>query len=324
LTLDGQTGAGTGRYADLNLNGFNQELAGLTNTPRSLRVQRIVNSDLSAAATLTVNNSTTCTFSGSLGGSAAGSIASSVMPGSSNGNNFALTKRGAGILTLSGTNSYSGDTLVEAGTLALGSTNASNNSSSVVIAPTGALLKLGFSGTDTVARLYIGAIEKPAGIYGHSSSGATNGGLGVGAMDAFFASGTGTLTVTSGPLPEFAVWINGPFANGASVPVGSRGPNDDPDRDGMPNLLEYALDGLDPTRRDLVSGTFVDGTLSFTKRPDTVGLGFLIEQSPDLGVTSPWTEVSGSSYLNQPGLISYAIPAAAPTRTFLRLRVHSN
>lgn len=67
LTIDGQIGAGTGRFAELNLNGFSQQLAGLTNVARSLRVQRIVNSNVSAAATLTINNTSAHTFSGSHG-----------------------------------------------------------------------------------------------------------------------------------------------------------------------------------------------------------------------------------------------------------------
>ena len=45
-----------------------------------------------------------------------------------------------------------------------------------------------------VAKLFIGTVQKPAGQYGHSSTGASNGGLGVGAMDAFFATGTSALT----------------------------------------------------------------------------------------------------------------------------------
>ena len=71
VTIDGGNGSGTGRFADLNLNGFNQQLAGLTNVVRSgakaaLRVQRVVNSDTSAPATLTINNTSNFTFSGIL------------------------------------------------------------------------------------------------------------------------------------------------------------------------------------------------------------------------------------------------------------------
>lgn len=121
VTIDGGTGAGSGRYAEINLNGFNQTLAGLTNTPRTDRVQRIVNSDVSAAATLTINNTSDYTFSGSLGVNGAnGSVSSITMPGSTNGSNFGLTKSGSGTFTLGGNNPFQGATRISSGILSLG------------------------------------------------------------------------------------------------------------------------------------------------------------------------------------------------------------
>jgi autotransporter-associated beta strand protein len=124
LTIDGQAGAGSGRFADLNINGFNQQLAGITNVARSLRIQRIVNSDAAAAATLTIGGSGNSAFSGTLGGAAAGSVSASAMPGSTSGNNFTLVKSGSGTLTLSGANTYSGGTIINGGTLAEGASNS--------------------------------------------------------------------------------------------------------------------------------------------------------------------------------------------------------
>ncbi len=134
LTIDGQDGAGTGRFAEVNLNGFSQELAGLTNVARSLRVQRIVNSNVSNPATLTINNSNDYTFSGTLGGSANGSVTPSAMPGSTSGNNLALTKKGTGTLTLSGSNTYTGVTTVMAGSLVVTSSLPNNGNASVLLA----------------------------------------------------------------------------------------------------------------------------------------------------------------------------------------------
>jgi autotransporter-associated beta strand protein len=134
LTIDGQTGVSSGRFAELNLNGFNQQLAGLTNTSRSLRFQRVVNSNISAPATLTINNSSNQTFSGNLGGAADGSVAASAMPGSSNGNNFSLTKSGAGTFTLAGANTYSGGTTISGGKLIAQSSNTALGASSVSVA----------------------------------------------------------------------------------------------------------------------------------------------------------------------------------------------
>ena len=139
LTIDGGNGSGTGRFAELNLNGFNQQLAGLTNiiragTSAALRRQRVVNSNISAPATLTINNSSNQTFSGNLGGAADGSVAASAMSGSSNGNNFSLTKSGAGTFTLSGANTYSGGTTISGGKLIAQSSNTALGASSVSVA----------------------------------------------------------------------------------------------------------------------------------------------------------------------------------------------
>lgn len=294
LTIDGQVGAGTGRFSELNLNGFHQQLAGLTNTTRNLRMQRIVNSNISAPATLTINNSSNHTFSGILGGSASGSVSAAAMPGSTNGNNFGLTKSGAGTFTLTETNSYSGHTTVSGGTLSLGANNTDNDNSTVTIAASGALLKLNFTGTDTVAKLYIGTSQKPAGVYGHSTTGAPNGGLGVGAMNAYFASGTGTLTVTDSPA-AYAMWVT------ANAPVTGNDPADDEDGDGVANVIEFVLSGSSSTNdaAKLPKATQSNGTVVFSFTRDQVSIDgstiVEIEVSPDL---TDWTT-------------SYPVPAAA-------------
>jgi autotransporter-associated beta strand protein len=319
LTIDGQPGAGSGRFADLNLNGFNQQLAGLTNNPRSLRIQRVVNSDISAPATLTIHNTGNHTFSGSLGGSAGGSVSAAAMPGTTNGNNFGLTKSGVGTFTLTGSNSYSGGTTVNGGTLSLGTINAGNNSSTVTIAGSGAFLKLNFAGTDTVARLFIGPSQKPAGTYGHSSTGATNGGLGAGAMDAFFAPGTGTLTVTGSPaLSGYAAW------QAVNAPTGTAG--DDFDNDGVANGVEYVLGGT-ATTNDLAKLPVVSitgGNLVFTFIRDQSSIdgstNVAIEVGGNLSDWSASYPVPSSAVVNNPGLtVVKNVPAAGKDTITLTL-----
>ena len=75
-----------------------------------------------------------------------------------------VTKTGAGKLTLTGSNAYTGDTTVSSGTLSLSQVNAANEESSVVIA-SGATLELTHGMADTVGRLFIGSTVQPAGTY---------------------------------------------------------------------------------------------------------------------------------------------------------------
>jgi autotransporter-associated beta strand protein len=102
LTLNSYFWSSTQMLAQLKLNGKRQELAGLANVGAG--AQRVVNGS-ATASTLTLNTAAPSTFSGVLGGPNA------------NENNFALVKKGAAALTLSGTNSYTGGTTLSNGTL---------------------------------------------------------------------------------------------------------------------------------------------------------------------------------------------------------------
>jgi fibronectin-binding autotransporter adhesin len=307
VTLDGGDGAplasAPGRYCELNLSGKNQTIAGLTNptTVRNLRVQRVVNSS-ATTSTLTINNPNNHTYSGQLGWvSGFGSAAYG---------NFNLTKSGAGTQTFSGPLRYDGHTTINGGTLSLGVINPFNDFANVTIAASAATLNLTFAGTDDVDKLFIGATQQLAGIYGAMGSGVQ--------FEIPQITGTGTLTVSTGP--NFASWINGVFTNG-TIPLADQDPNDDFDKDGISNLIEYAISGQDPTVPNASVGTYTANTLSFTKRADAYGLTYSIQESTDLGVTDAWAEVpAGPSYTNNATTISYTLPGG-PAKDFLRLRV---
>jgi autotransporter-associated beta strand protein len=229
-----------------------------------------------------------------------------------------LTKIGSGALTLSGANSYGGNTTVTSGTLTLShaldplNANTGNDASTVTIADTGATLDLTYAGTDKVAKLFIGTTQQAAGVYGKLGSSSP-------VIGITQITGDGTLTVGGG----YSSWITGTFANG-TVPMGKQGPNDDPDNDGISNLVEYAIASQDPTVGNPTISTFAANTLSFAKRADASGLTYLIQKSTDLGLSDAWAEVTGGSYLNNPTTISFALTPSTPPMNYLRLQVIKN
>ncbi len=230
-----------------------------------------------------------------------------------------LVKSGTGTQALRGENTYTGHTTVLAGTLSLGNgtLNTSLADPSTISVAAGATLELNFpsSNTDTVDKLFIGGVQQAAGVWGSIGSGAPN--------THASLTGTGTLTITSGP-PGFAGWITGNFANG-TLAATDQDPADDPDQDGISNLVEYAIEGLDPTVVNGSLGASTGTTVTFTKRqPLATDLIYSIETSSDLGDSIPWTEApTGQSYVNNPSTISYQLPVTS-SKNFMRLKVVKN
>lgn len=122
------------------------------------------------------------------------------------------------------------------------------------------------------------------------------------------------------PSVGFREWIES-----SGVPAARRGPLDDPDGDGLPNLSEYALAGLDPARGDgapqAITQEAGSGRLLLTWRPrfaDCAWTQIVPQRSSDL---RSWTDISPGSIESLPdGSRRAAVsPAAAPQ--FLRLSV---
>ena len=308
VKLDGGDGAGGGRFCELNLNGSNQTLTGLENVAVTLRTQRVCNKNTGDSSVLTINNATDFTYSAFLGSSTTAGFS-----------NFSLIKSGVGKQSFTGATGYSGNTTVSQGILSLGVLNEgtiNNNTSTVTIAASGATLDLTFVGSDTVDKLFIGATQQPVGTYG--AVGSTLPVIGIPQI-----TGTGTLTVTTGPVAGgFSSWITGTFTNG-TVPGGQQGPNADFDNDGISNLVEYAVAGQDPTVPNASVGTFSSNLLSYSKRLDATGLTYAIQESTDLGIADNWTEV-GSYTTNSASTISYTMTPSTPVKNFARLQVLSN
>ena len=172
-----------------------------------------------------------------------------------------LIKAGAGTLTLTAANAYTGDTTVNEGTLRLGdgTLNTSLADTSKAIIGSGAILNLNYSGTDTIKQLWINGLQKAPGVYeavGNPGSG----------TEIPEITGTGTLTVNA--LSAYDTWATSP-------PYNLSGPNAafdfDYDNDGIDNGLEWILGG-NPTLNDnpsilpTVTGSAVTGlTLVFNR-----------------------------------------------------------
>jgi autotransporter-associated beta strand protein len=267
-----------------------------------------------------------------------------------------FTQAGSGNTVLMLANTYIGPTTLDAGTLTLGAAGVLPDASEVSIG--NATLAAG-SFSETAGRLVItgtatinlgtgaalsfansSAISWTGGTlnltgtfvsgsslrFGTTSSGLTPAQLALISATGFTSFGldaNGYLTATS--TGGFSSWIASSFATG-TVPGGKQGPNDDPDNDGISNLVEYAVAGQDPTVPNTSIGTFSANTLSFTKRPGTSGLTYAIQDSTDLGIADTWAAVTGVPpvYVNDGTTISYTLTPGTPVRNFLRLQVLSN
>ena len=94
-----------------------------------------------------------------------------------------LTKSGAYTLTLTNQNTYTGATVVQAGTLSI--SKASLAVSNDVRITSGAILNLNFSGTNTISGFYIDDVQQAGGTWGAPGSGAEH--------ETPFLSGAGQL-----------------------------------------------------------------------------------------------------------------------------------
>ncbi len=93
-----------------------------------------------------------------------------------------FTKAGTGTLMLSGTNSYNGNTAVNGGTLQILVATLATNSTVSIAA--GAVLRLDFTGTNTVAGFITNGVAVPPGVYNTANA-------------APFIAGSGSLKVAS-------------------------------------------------------------------------------------------------------------------------------
>jgi autotransporter-associated beta strand protein len=143
--------------------------------------------------TLTLSNAPKAATGSTCGsGEISGSIGDSLL-GSAGQTATSITKTGSGTWILSGSNTYSGSTSVQAGTLAI--TRANALGAGAVVISSGASMRLDYIGTRQVASLSFPNYSGP-GTYGSTASLATY-------KDDTYFSGPGTITI--GALPGSSV-----------------------------------------------------------------------------------------------------------------------
>ena len=227
-----------------------------------------------------------------------------------------LTQSGAGTLTLSGVNTCTGNTTVAAGVLAInGSSIADTNTLTI----TGG--KVEPTGTEVVDKLFFGTSQQASGTWGSNLSTADH------KNDTYF-SGTGVVIVTTGG--GFGSWISG-----FGLALGDQDPTDDPDGDGLNNLLEYALGGI-PNVNDAAtigpkaakSGsnlvlTFLRSDLSETDTTMTVEYGSDLSGWTSVAVgASPGTGIVAiSENADAPDAVTVTIPTGGADKFFARVKV---
>ena len=152
----------------LDLNGFNQTISGLA--AGGSNTKRITNS--AGAATLIVSNAYDISYSGSILGS------------------VTLTKENSGKLTLSGGNTFTGDTIISNGTLAVSSSGTIAGSTNIILGPWTTFTPAGLT---LASHQRLLPIDSTATI-----AGALN--IGPGTLAINYVTGNPALTVSGGNL----------------------------------------------------------------------------------------------------------------------------
>jgi fibronectin-binding autotransporter adhesin len=302
LQLGDAVSTATQTYA-LNGGTLNLGSAGITTAGTGTRTVLLGSGTVGATApwSTTVAMALTSTTTGTEFNTTGGNIS---LSGALSGDGAKLVKSGAGTLTLTGANSYTGDTVVNAGTLSVNGVSIANSGKLVINGG-----KVDVSGTEVVDTLFFGATQKAAGTWGSTSSSATN------KDDAYF-SGTGVVWVSSGPGGGYSTWADDHAGGGTA--------GEDFDKDGVSNGIEYFLGETGSTftaNPGVVAGKVTwpnGGNIGHT----AYGTEFVVQTSSNL---STWTNVTaGDSNLNNTsGSVQYTLPTGAG-KIFVRLVVTPN
>ncbi|NQX01186.1 autotransporter-associated beta strand repeat-containing protein [bacterium] len=315
---------------------------------------RQVTLDTPTTAAQTTNQNTTIsgtpnldrTFT--LGGTNTGDnlIASPIASPSGTGK-LSLTKAGAGKWILTGGNTYTGNTTISGGTLALGAASVLPDASPVAIGS--ATLDAATAGTEDAGTLAVtgaatinlasgakiefddsnstwtGTLNLTGFVSGSSLKFANSAGLSTSQLSQISGTGftgfaldaSGFLTATSSGS-NFASWANDPLkGNIPGEPAGG-----DFDNDGIANMVEYAL-GLNPRVSSQPAGVLASNVITYTKGADAIANGdvsWVIETSQTLAGGS-WTAQVTQPAADPALTISHTFTPGTPAKNFARLKV---
>jgi autotransporter-associated beta strand protein len=220
VSTAGTLGAATGALAV----GNNNTTADATNTVLNLSTTAdTVKGSLSGAILTPLTGTNTATIN--TGGSGRNFTINQTVAGTFAGviagaGDFTLGALSTNTLTLTGTNTYSGNTTVNGGVLSVATDDVFADTSTVSLAAASSL-NLSHGGIDTVNKLFINGIEQTNGLY---------------------TFGTGQLNVVGATVSTpFQTWATAEGLTGA--PGFENGPADDPDKDGATNIAEFAFNG---------------------------------------------------------------------------------
>lgn len=187
-----------------------------------------------------------------------------------------FVKTGSGTQTLTGFNTYTGNTIIEEGTLSITEACLDNLASVTILA--NGILDLDHLQNDTVGTLFLDGVQAAAGLWGRPGSIVDLGAN----FETPLISGDGLLDVVTGPDP-LAAWLQENISD--IDPLADASATGDPDGDGLDNATEFAFDGnpLGGTNSGKVVGRVIvlgeDSVLTLTL-PVRAGANFSTPGSP--------------------------------------------
>ncbi|RYD44502.1 MAG: hypothetical protein EOP85_09395, partial [Verrucomicrobiaceae bacterium] len=156
-----------------------------------------------------------------------------------------IRKSGTGTLSITGPVTYAGTTRIDGGKLRITSPTLAD--AAAVEINGNAVLELDHTGTDRISSLVIDNAPVTNGVWGAPGSGAAN--------TSPRLAGSGRLQVGAAAADPYTAWAEAAGLTGDDALRSA-----DPDHDGQPNLLEYALDGN--PKSALPSGKLISGISS--------------------------------------------------------------